>query len=69
MIILAREGEALDQLVWRAFGRTDGITEQVLDMNPGLADLGVRLPADTPIKLPDFAAVAPVTRDIVTLWD
>jgi phage tail protein X len=65
----ARDGETVDQICWRIFARTDGLTEQVLAMNPGLADLGPRLPAGTPVTLPDLAQVTPTMRETVSLWD
>lgn len=69
MIVTAREGEPLDELCWRALGRTQGVTEQALELNPGLADLGARLPAGTEVELPEPTTLAPATREVVKLWD
>lgn len=70
MIVIAREGETVDELCWRSLGRTEGVTEQAFERNPGLADLGPRLPAGTEVDLPEPAALAPAaTRDVVQLWD
>lgn len=69
MIVTAREGETVDLICWRVFGRTDRITEQVFTLNPGLAALGPTLPAGTRVTLPDLAQAAPATRETVKLWD
>lgn len=69
MIVTAREGETLDEICWRALGRTRGVTEQALALNRDLADLGPRLPAGTEVTLPDIAVLTPATRDVVKLWD
>jgi len=69
MIVIAEAGETVDALCWRALGRTQGVTEQVLARNPGLADLGPLLPAGTEVDLPEPAALTPATRESVKLWD
>jgi phage tail protein X len=66
---LARAGETVDEVCWRELGRTAGVTEQVLALNPGLAALGPTLPAGTPITLPEPPALAPQIRETVNLWD
>jgi len=61
----------LDQLVWRKFRRPiPGLVEQVLALNPGLAQLGPYLPLGRTIVLPVLqeAALAP-KREIIQLWD
>lgn len=69
MIATARDGETVDEICWRVLGRTGGVTEQTLDLNPGLADLGARLPAGTVVQLPGMSIAAPVIRETVRLWD
>lgn len=69
MIVTAREGDTVDLICWRVFGRTDRIAEQVFTLNPGLAALGPTLPAGTPVTLPDVAQAAPAIRETVKLWD
>lgn len=69
MIAHALDGETLDEICWRALGRTAAVVEQALQLNPGLADLGPRLPAGTPVTLPDAPALAPEMRETVQLWD
>jgi P2-like prophage tail protein X len=65
----ALAGETVDALCWRTLGRTRGITEQVLELNPGLAELGARLPAGTLVQLPELAELAPAALETVNLWD
>ena len=69
MIVTARDGETLDELCWRALGRTAGVTEQALELNPGLAALGPRLPGGLAVTLPELAVLVEPTREVVKLWD
>lgn len=62
---VARDGERLDLIVWRWYGRLSGrAVEQVLAANPGLARMGPHaLPAGVTIRLPALpAASAPGPR-------
>ena len=64
----SKEGDVVDGIVWQAYGRqNDGIVEQVLDANPGLADRGPVLPAGLRIALPDIVEDEP--QPTVRLWD
>lgn len=63
----ALQGETLDALCWRLYGRTAGVTEAVLEANPGLADLGPHLPQGHRIVLPTQAPQP--QRQAVALWD
>lgn len=67
-IATSRQGETVDAVCWRVLWRTAAVTEQVLEMNRGLAELGPILPAGTQLILPDLAAAAPEQRDTVQLW-
>ncbi|EJK20359.1 phage Tail Protein X [Klebsiella pneumoniae subsp. pneumoniae KPNIH19] len=40
MKVRAYQGDTVDALCWRHYGRTQGVTEQVLQANPGLAEHG-----------------------------
>ncbi|WP_339511893.1 tail protein X [Pseudomonas sp. RL_15y_Pfl2_60] len=64
----ALQGDTLDQLCWRHYGRTAGVVEQVLLANPGLAELGTTLPHGTRVQLPPAQAAAE-QRQMVNLWD
>ncbi|PHM73708.1 tail protein X [Xenorhabdus kozodoii] len=67
MNIRTVQGDTVDALCWRHYGRTSGMVEHVLAANPGLADWGAILPHGMAIELPDIAA-APVTP-MIQLWD
>lgn len=69
MQAVAEAGETVDAVCWRMLGRTDGVTEQVLALNSGLAALGPLLPEGTMIDLPEVAEAAPPVRETVRLWD
>lgn len=38
MKVRAYQYDTVDALCWRHYGRTQGVTEQVLKANPGLAE-------------------------------
>lgn len=67
MNIISYQGDTLDMLCLRHYGRTEGVVEAVLLANPGLAELGVILPHGTLVSLPEVSA-APVS-ETVNLWD
>lgn len=69
MIVTARDGETVDSLCWRALGLTGSVTEKAYDLNPGLADIGPRLPGGTPVTLPDPSPSPVRRRATVKLWD
>ncbi|MGA3678826.1 tail protein X [Pseudomonas graminis] len=66
--VYAQQHDTVDALCWQVYGRTAGVTEAVLNANPGLADLGPVLPHGTAVILPDAAPQAPVLQ-MVNLWD
>ncbi|HBV9951853.1 phage tail protein, partial [Klebsiella pneumoniae] len=55
MKVRAYQGDTVDALCWRHYGRTQGVTEQVLQANPGLAEHGPFLPHGLQVELPDIA--------------
>lgn len=63
----AVQGDTIDMLCWRHYGRTAGVVEQVLATNPGLAKLGPILPHGTAVTLPDIPTQT--QRTTVQLWD
>ncbi|MBG6245587.1 phage tail protein [Candidatus Symbiopectobacterium sp. 'North America'] len=67
MKVIAQQGDTLDALCYRHYGRTQGAVEAVLSVNPGLAEYGAILPHGTAVTLPDIATV-PV-RESVQLWE
>ena len=53
MQAIAQQGDTLDMICARYYGRTEGVFESVLAANPGLAELGAVLPHGTVVELPD----------------
>ncbi|ATD40342.1 tail protein X [Aeromonas salmonicida] len=67
MQLRSQQGDTLDLILFRHYGYTAGITEQVLDLNPGLAALGPILPTGTFINMP--AAPTQAEQPLIQLWD
>ncbi|ANC41859.1 phage tail protein [Hafnia alvei] len=67
MRVIASQGDTLDALCYRRYGRTEGVVEAVLAVNPGLAELGAVLPHGTAVELP--VVESSTTSKTVNLWD
>jgi phage tail protein X len=63
----ALEGETVGEVCWRVLGTTRSVVEQVLEGNPGLADLGPRLPGGHPAR--QRRRHARPTLETISLWD
>ena len=68
-VTVGGDGLTLSLIVWRRFHRPmPGLVEQILDLNPGLADYGEFLPVgvsfDMPIPIPRERQVL----DPIRLW-
>jgi len=61
------QGDTLDFVCWKFYGQQSGAVELVLAANPGLADLGVVMPIDTVLTLPDLPKPATEVQPI-RLW-
>jgi phage tail protein X len=66
--VRAMQGDTVDIICWRHYGRTGRVTEAVYEANPGLCELGPVLPHGHLITLPDIATSEPVDNT-VHLWD
>lgn len=69
--LTAREGDKLDQLLWREAGLGPNDITRVLDANPGLADLGSVLPLGTVVIVPARStanAGTPRVLPLIQLW-
>ena len=66
--VRTNQNDTVDALCWRHYGRTAGVTEAVLEANPGLADHGPILPQGLVVNMPEAQASAP-QRQMVNLWD
>lgn len=69
-ITVAGEDITLSLLVWRFLKiKPEGYVERVLDMNPGIADIGQFLVVGSRVVLPlDYESQA-ATQPVITLWD
>jgi len=67
--VTAHKGDTVDALCWRHLGRTAGVTEQAIALNPGLAASGPILTEGQPVTLPEAVDAAPSIRETVNLWD
>lgn len=67
MQIRAKQGDTLDLALHRHYGYTAGITEQVLQLNPALAEQSPLLLIGTLITLPDAPTKA--EAPLIQLWD
>ena len=68
MIVRALQGDTVDALCWRHYGRTDSTVEAVLEANPGMEEFGGVLSLGTPVYLPALATVADA-KPLVQLFD
>ena len=67
MRVYALQGDTVDDICFRHYGRTAQVTERVYAANNGLADAGPVLPHGWPVDLPDLPDVP--TGETVNLWD
>ena len=63
-----RDGDSLDAVCWRHYGRQAGAVEAVLEANLGLSEVGPILPAGFVIGLPELPNTVPKI-ETVSLWD
>ena len=63
-----KEGDVVDAVCRRYYGREAGAVEAVLEANPGLAELGPMLPAGALVTLPGLPRPLE-TIETVKLWD
>ncbi len=64
---VTRDGDMLDWICWKHYGRTVGAVEAVLAANRDLATLGPVYTAGVKIVLPDLAAAD--TTAVIRLWN
>ncbi|WP_366654417.1 tail protein X [Fodinicurvata sp. EGI_FJ10296] len=64
--VITTEGAVLDEIVWRHYGRTEGVVERVIAANRHLESFGPILPAGVRITLPPLPP-APERR-VIRIW-
>ncbi|MGB1239880.1 MAG: tail protein X [Pseudomonadales bacterium] len=62
------QGDTLDLICHRHYGSAHRTTEQVMEANPQLAELGPVIPENTEIELPPITSTSPRTQRL-QLWD
>jgi len=67
MKVTAEQGDTVDSICWRYYGRTESVVEQVYAANVGLAAQGAILPHGYAVELPDISLAA--VSETVSLWD
>ncbi|PRD15316.1 tail protein X [Pantoea coffeiphila] len=67
MKVRAMQGDTVDEICYRHYGRTQQVVELVYVANPGLADNGPVLPHGYELLLPELPAAS--TGETVNLWD
>jgi phage tail protein X len=68
MKVRTLQGDTLDLVCWRTYGKTRGATEQVLLANPGLAEMDPTLPIGTLVEMPVLTSMGNQPNPI-RLWD
>ncbi|CAE6855865.1 tail protein X [Paraburkholderia domus] len=68
MRVYAQQGDTVDSLCYRHFGRTQSVVEATLEANEGLAAYGPFLPMGLAVDLPDAPNDQPTIK-LVNLFD
>jgi phage tail protein X len=66
MTYQTKDGETLDLICWRHYGRTAGVVEKVLTVNRHLSEYGAVFPAGILINLPTIEE--PKNKQKIKLW-
>jgi phage tail protein X len=61
------EGDMVDSIAFARFGTSKGVTERILDANPGLAAMGEILPPNIIVRIP--VPEVPDRAVVPRLWD
>lgn len=67
MKVRSVQGDTIDLICSRYYGRTAGVTEQVIEANPQLINMGPVLPNGTELELPEQTETPEKT--MISLWD
>ena len=65
------DGDVLDQLCYRFYGKTAGVTEQVIMLNPAVSEYLDKMPEGITIHFPSLTLVEGINNEKspVRLWD
>ena len=67
--ITSIQGDTVDLICWKHYGKSSGVVEEVLNYNPHLSDLDPILPIGTQILLPEISSNQTNTKATIQLWD
>ena len=67
VVYVTVDDDVVDHIAFRRYGRHTGTMEAVLDANPGLASMPIKLPAGVRIILPSIPDPEPAKQ--IELWD
>lgn len=67
MKIYALQGDTVDEICFRWYGRTQQVVELVYAANTGLAEMGPVLPHGYAVELPELPASS--MSETLNLWD
>ncbi|MGI0119457.1 tail protein X [Zooshikella sp. RANM57] len=59
--------DTVDRIAWKVCGQTEGVTELIFEENYGLVDLGVFLPENIPVIIPNISNVENTSGQVI-LW-
>ncbi|MBD1581295.1 phage tail protein [Pseudoalteromonas sp. JBTF-M23] len=65
---ITRDGDCLDNICWRHYGRSSDMVEMVLEANHGLAELGAIYKENIEIFLPEVIE-KPIAQNVINIWD
>ncbi len=67
IVYQTRQGDTVDYIAWKHYGRTQETVESIFRANPELADQGPVLPPGLLVFLPDNPE--PDRQRVIRLWD
>lgn len=67
--LTARQGDTLDELIWRERGLGAADIGRVIALNPGIADAGAVLALGAIVTMPASMTPVPRTLPLIQLWD
>lgn len=68
--VIARQGETISHIAYRVYGRSRGMVEAILTLNPGLCEQPALLPMGTVLRLPAQPQTQAVEAlPVINLWD
>lgn len=65
--VRSQQDDTADLVAFRHYGKTAEVTEALFTANPGLADLGLILPTNTPVLMP-VVEEKPASTSGIRLW-